>query len=225
MLQSRSNGVDSTMAESDSENDENFSLDEGELNDLTTELADIYNDEPENSLAAAFAERTTNLDGIEEIPGRLTRSRQAKQGLGIQNSAMLELVDENGRPYPEEYSNPLLDLFENDDPPQSNQSRIARDKIKPILNHRRQDENAIQVYQENPDPPSRRSSIASMKNVRFEDAESTTPAIIRDIDNAEHSEDEDLESGSGMDESDKENSEPQIEAYEPSAVSLPVLNQ
>lgn len=221
--------MNGTLADSDSENDEDFALDEGEMHDLTTELAEIYNDMPDSNVAATSTERTTNLDGVEEIPVRLTRSRQAKRGLGIQGASMLELVDENGRPYPGQYNNPLLDLFDNDEPPQSSQSEIAHSKMKPILNRSRRDGNAIHVYQENPEHLSRRSSSASMKSVRFEDADSPTPATIRDVENTDRSEVEDLESGNevvlDLDESDKENSEPHFEAYEQSAVSLPALNE
>ena len=223
------NDVNGTLAESDSENDEDFTPDEEEAHDLATELAEIYNDVPESSEAATSAERTTNLDGVEENPGRLTRSRQAKRRLGIQGAPMLKLVDENGMPYPGQYHNPLLDLFGNDEPGRSSQNAIMQSKTKPILSRGRRDGNAIHVYQENPERLSRRSSSASMKSVRFEDVDSTTPATIRDVENSDRSELEDHESGNevvlDLDESDKENSEPHFEAYEPSAVSLPAPNQ
>lgn len=211
--------------DSDEEDDGDFSPDEDKENNHSTELQDIYNDSVEDSARdISNTERTTNLDGAKEPPGRLTRSQKAKRGLGLQGAAMLELVDDNGRPYPGEYNNPLLDLFGKDELPQSNPKTTKR-KQKP---HRHgKGKAAVQVYEGNPERVSRRSSSASMKSVRFEDPDSNTPATIRGLETMNRINHPDFEPAIDIavdrDESDKENSRPQFEAYQPSAVSLPTL--
>lgn len=211
--------------DSDEEDDGDFSPDEDKENNHSTKLQDIYNDLVEDSARdITNTERTTNLDGVEEPPGRLTRSQKAKRGLGLQGAAMLELVDDNGRPYPGEYNNPLLDLFGKDELPHSNQKKRKR---KQKRHHHGKSKAAVEVYEGNPERVSRRSSSASMKSVRFEDPDSNTPATIRGLETMNRTNHQDFEPAIDIavdrDESDKENSRPHFEAYQPSAVSLPTL--
>lgn len=227
MLRTGINNEDRSL-DSDQEDDGDFSPDEDKENDLSSELQDIYNDVEEDSARAiSDTERATNLDGVEEPPGRLTRSQNAKRGLGLQGAAMLELVDENGRPYPGEYNNPLLDLFGQDELPHSNHDTTKHKNNNQKLHHHGKSKAAVQVYQENPERVSRRSSIVSIKSVRFEDPDSNTPATIRGLETMNHINHQDFEPGIDIavdhDESDKENSQPHFEAYQPSAVSLPIL--
>ena len=203
---------------SDEEDDRDFTPDEDKENGLDTELQDIYNALGDDSARALTTERTTDVNGLEEPPGRLTRAQKAKRGLGLQGAAMLELVDENGRPYPGEYNNPLLDQFGKDEPAHSNHKITKRKKNKQNIHHRHgKGQAAEHVYQGNPERVSRRSSSASMKSVRFEDPDSTTPATIR----VNHQGFEPaIDIAVDPDESDKENSQPQFEAYQPNVVSL-----
>lgn len=220
MLRREFNDVDPPL-DSDEEDDGDFSPDDDKENDLSTEIQDIYKDALDDNTGAMSTERTTNLDGVEEPPGRLTRSQKAKRGLGLQDEAMLELVDENGRPYPGEYNNPLLDLFGGDELPRSSHSAMKRKKNTEKLNHRGNGKSAAQVYQGGPERVSRRSSSASMKSVRFEDPDSNTPATIRGFETMSCINHKDFEPAIDIavdpDESDKENSQPHFEAYQPSA--------
>lgn len=204
--------------DSDEEDDRDFTPDEDKENGLDTELQDIFNDLEDDSARALNTERTTNVNGLEEPPGRLTRAQKAKRGLGLQGAAMLELVDENGRPYPREYNNPLLDQFGKDEPARSNHKITKRKKNKQNIHHHHgRSQAAEHVYQGNAERVSRRSSSASMKSVRFEDQDSTTPATIR----VNHQGFEPvINIAVDPDESDKENSQPQFEAYQPNVVSL-----
>ncbi|MCJ1423827.1 hypothetical protein MMC29_001712 [Sticta canariensis] len=199
--------------DSDEEDDRDFTPDEDKENALDTELQDIYNDLGDDSARALTTEITTNVNGLEEPPGRLTRAQKAKRGLGLQGAAMLELVDENGRPYPGEYNNPLLDQFGKDEPAHLNHEITKRKKNKQNIHHRHgKGQAAEHVYQGTPERASRRSSSASMKSVRFEDPDSTTPATIR----VNHQGFEPaIDIAVDPDESDKENSQPQFEAYQP----------
>lgn len=223
VLRRETNDFDRSL-DIDEEDDEDFSPDEDKENDLSTELQDIYNDALDDSAGDMLTERTTNLDGVEEPSSRLTRSQSAKRGLGLQGAAMLELVDENGRPYPEEYNNPLLDLFSKDE---VHHNTTKHKRIKEKLNHRGKSKATIQVCQEEPERVSRRSSSASMKSVRFEDPNSNTPATIRDFETMNRINQQGFEPAIDIaidpDESDKENSQPHFEAYLPGAVSLPTL--
>lgn len=213
--------------DSDEEDDGDFSLDEDKENNLSTELQDIYNDVVDDSPMAIFTERTTNLDGVEEPPGRLTRSQKTKRGLGLQGAAMLELVDENGRPYPGEYKNPLLDLFGKDELLHSDHNTTKRKKTKRTLHPHGKGKAVVQVYQGNPERVSRRSSRTSLKSVQIEDPDSNTPATIRGLETVNRMKHQRFEPAIDIaidpDESDKENSQPQFETYQPSAVSLPTL--
>lgn len=218
---------DEHSLDSDEEDDGDFSPDEDKENNVSVELHDIYNDAVDDSVRAISTESTTNLDGLEEPPRRLTRSQKAKRGLGLQGAAMLELVDENGRPYPREYNNPLLDFFDKDEMPHSNLNSTQLKKYKLKLHHHDKGKSAIQVLQGNSERVRRRSSSTSTKSVRFEDSNSNTPATIRCLETTNridhHYFEPAIDIARDPDESDKENSQPQFEAHRPSAVSLPTL--
>lgn len=220
--------IDNNLTESGSEDDDEFLPDEEGDIKLSAELEDICNDKTENGGSPVFVERTIDLDGLEEAPGRLTRSRQAnRRGLGLQGEVMLKLVDENGRPYPAEYNNPLLDLFRKDEPAIPTQLSSKRKRSRSTPKFCGQENTAQNIYKSKPDCVNRRSSSSSHKNARHEDADSTTPATIREIEDTDSS-DDDFEPTRdfvlGLEDSDKENSQPHGN-IELSVVSLSIFTR
>ena len=199
------------------EYDENL---DAELDDLRNEAASGVNEDGLQLLEGA--ERTVHLDGTVPISGRLTRSRRRKkqQGLGLQGEDILELVDENGRQYPGEYHNPLLEQYYQDLPESqvettSKHSQVQKSRPRGVRSTRR-----LQI----PEQTSRRSSSASMKSVRFQDDEIKTPATVLEADDTEASDDENFELNEAVEstssESNKENVKPGDQAGDSSNVSL-----
>jgi len=207
--------ADASDEDSDDDDDEGFSAVE---EDLADELDDLQNDLLETHGGLEDAERALNLDGVEEPSGIDMRSRrQGKHGLGLQGPALLELLDENGRPYPEEYNNPLMDLFDEDEPLHE---RLADKASKRRRSKRLRDtpQKGNDTAKSPPTSPQSASVLApsgSMKTVQSNCAETTTPATVRldndlEVLNAEGVERENTNLPD-MDESDKENAEPQGE--------------
>ena len=211
----------------DGSDDEDFApnaeYDEGldvEMDDLRDEAASGVN---ENELQLLDADRTVHLDGTALATGRLTRSsRQRKhQGLGLQGEDMLELVDENGRQYPGEYYNPLLEQYYQDQP----QTQVERGSNHlEVRKSRLNDARGAMRRMLIPEQTSRRSSSASMKSVHFQEDEVKTPATILEVNDTGASDDEDFELNEALEstssESNKENVKPGDQASNSSNVSL-----
>ena len=200
------NADDITMGD-ESDGDEDFAPDDEE-DDLFTELGDLQND-----LNGAV----DTIDGISQDyvqPQRITRSRKSPKGLGL-----LELVDDNGRPFPGPYNNPLLDLYGQDETP-TDQSEIGARKRGSTDLTQHSSENIRSILRSSSTSPqyvSRRESAGSTRSVRFENAEPATPATVRESEVSDDADDGDFELGE-VDESDKENAEPQDEETELSDV-------
>ncbi|KAL8789456.1 MAG: hypothetical protein Q9195_006822 [Heterodermia aff. obscurata] len=210
---------DSASAEDNDEeaDDDYVANDEQEL-DLAAELRDIRRDmlaEPETNSSDA-PRITHDLDQPTENSRRVTRSQRPNEGLGLQGPAVLELVDENGRPYPGAYDNPLLDFFSQEEPLRVKEgSRRKRRKTNGLVETHQGASNSSDTLSGAFAPRTRRESSASVKNVRFQDSPLVTPpTTILDPDDSEDSEDEDFEPPvdihDDMDESDKENAEPRV---------------
>lgn len=202
----------------DDEEDDDFVVDEDEEQDLTTEIQEIEEDrrkmaDKDGGGVLAITNGAENGHTGAEKPRRVTRS-QRLGGLGLQGPALLELVDENGRPYPGAYNNPLLDFFSQEDA--SVAQAIPRRK-------RRKTNGTIEAREPTPPglstssgalaPQRRRESSASLKSVRFQDDSlATPPTTILAPEDSEDTEDEDFELSADedgeVDESDKENAEP-----------------
>ena len=200
--------------------DDDFVVDEDGEQDLTTELQEIAEDlqkigDKEGGGVLAITNGAENGATGAEKPRRVTRS-QRLGGLGLQGPALLELVDENGRPYPGAYNNPLLDFYSQDD------ASVAQAGPR---RKRRKTDGTIGAREPTPPGPStssgalapqrRRESSASLKNVRFQDdSQATPPTTILAPEDSEDTEDEDFELSTNedgeVDESDKENAEPRL---------------
>ena len=200
------NADDITMGD-ESDGDEDFAPDDVD-DDLFIELGDLQND-----LNGAV----DISDGISQDhmqPQRITRSRRSPKGLGL-----LELVDDDGRPFPGPYSNPLLDLYGQDDAPTDHSEIRARRRGSTDLTQN-SSENIRSILRGSSTSPqyvSRRDSAGSTRSVRFENAEPATPATVRESEDSDDADDGDFELGD-VDESDKENAEPQDEETELSEV-------
>lgn len=220
------------LIEEDSEDDD-YSGDGDEKDDLSTELEDLRNDiyvdtNTETVILPQDDERTLDLGGMEEVPPGLQRSRKHGRGLGLKGTAMLKLLDENGRPYPGEYCNPLLDFYDRAEP-------VRKEEKSTILQQTRKRESLRNrnakldsgAFADTTGRLSRRSSSASVKGVRFENFDITTPATIREFEDSDQSNDGDFEPDDNMDidtnGSDKENSQPQLVADKEAIVSMPNL--
>ena len=202
---------------SDDEDDEDFSAMDGES--LLGELEDLQKDLQDDVLEdLEEGERALNLDGAEEALGKNMRSRRRrKTGLGLQGSALVELLDDNGRPYPGEYSNPLLDLYDKDEPVDGalNESLPKVRKSKRLRDTVRNGEIHTKSPKTSPESASGPASSGSTKGVRFSDAETMTPATVRLDENVEVFDAESFKplnsTESPLDGSDKENAEPNDE--------------
>ena len=184
-------------ADENSDDDEDFTLDD-KAEDLGAELGDLHDD----ISSAADADDDINQDYAQ--PQRITRSRRSPKGLGL-----LQLLDDDGRPFPGQYSNPLLDLYGQDEA-SSGQSEIRLRKRGTTDLTQTSSKNIKGILRDSsvsPQRVSRRDSAGSNKSVRFENAESETPATIRESEDSEDADDGDFELGEA-DESDKENAEP-----------------
>lgn len=195
------------------------------------ELKDLRNDTEEDYVAVSGGtEVPLHQVGAAASPRRSTRSRKAG-GLGLEGQDMLKLVDENGRPYPGEYDNPLLDLYLYGDDETRPQlpSRPVIEEAKPNKKKCTSDlrQNIERTARES-DMQSERvnkgTSDPGWKGVRFQDVHLETPATVRDFQDSDQSDYEDPVTSSEMtpdqDGSDKENSEPRHELAESGAVSM-----
>lgn len=224
---------DEDFTEEDSEDDD-YSAVGDEKDDLSIELEDlrndIYNDtNRETEIATQDNERMLDLSRIEEVPPRSQKSRKPRRGLGLKGTAMLKLLDENGRPYPREYCNPLLDFYDQAEPVQkADGSAIMQPNRKRKSPRNRKTNLDAEVFVDTPGRLSRRSSSASVKGVRFENIDINTPVTIREFEDSDQSNDGDFEPDGNMDidtnGSDKENSQPQLEVDEQTLVSVPNLH-
>ena len=187
---------DAATAGDQSDDDADFAPDDEEDEDLDGELEYLQNDLG----AGADAVR---MDIVQ--PQRNARSRRSPKGLGL-----LQLLDENGRPYIGQYNNPLLDLYGQDETPRK-QPEIRVRKRGTADSTQKSSENIRGILRDSSASPqdfSRRDSAGSNRSVRFENADSVTPATVRESEDSEDADDGDFGLGE-VEESDKENAEPQ----------------
>ena len=208
ILRAGYDNADGSTAGDESDNDDDFAPDEEEEDDLGAELGDLQNE----INGAVDADEGTSQDDMQ--PQRITRSRRSPKGLGL-----LELLDENGRPFPGQYKNPLLDFYGQDEAPTSQSEFKTRKRATPDLTQN-SSENIRSILRGSLASPKcviKRDSAGSNRSVRFENAEDATPATIRESEDSEDANDGDFELPE-VDESDKENAEPQNEETESSDV-------
>ena len=196
------------MAQEDSDDlSELFPTDEYE-EDWDAELEGLQDDMQVG--AKEGANIAADNDGAGALRNSTRRSRTSATGLGL-----LQLLDENGRPFVGEYHNPLLDEFEQDVLPSSRPTNKRRNRSATSLQQgalkgaRRgyDNDSANLASMSGQKSISRRNSACSNKSVRFDDAESATPATILESQGSDEEDDEDF-APDDVDESDKENAEP-----------------
>ena len=220
---------DDDLTEEDSADDD-YSECDGENDDLSMELEDLRNDiynDPNGETVSPTQDdqRTADLKGAELPSLRVHGSRESMGGLGLKGTAVLKLLDENGRPYPGEYNNPLLDFYDQEEPiEKTNQYTTMQPKRKRKSHRNRKINLEAAEFADNSGCLNRPSSSASAKGVRFEDVDATTPATIQECDASDQSDDGDFEPDDNIyieiNESDKENSDPQLEVDKQSIVSV-----
>ena len=187
----------------ESDSGEDFATDaeyeEQEGEDLGVELKDLRND----LIGTPEADDGIGQDGIQLQ--RITRSRRSPKGLGL-----LELLDDDGRPFTGQYNNPLLDFYGQVEASKSQPEIRVRKRGSTDLTHNSSEKlrSILRDPSASPQRVSRRDSAGSNRSVRFEDAELATPATIRESEDSEDADDGDFELCE-MDESDKENAKPQ----------------
>ena len=196
--------VDDVTAGEESDDEEEFAPD-GDEEDLDAELEDLQDDLDD----AVDVDDSIDQDNIQ--PQRITRSRRSPKGLGL-----LELLDDNGEPFPALYNNPLLDLYGQDE----SQPEPRRRKRGTTELAQSATENVSSILRDSSTSPqraTRRDLAGSNRSVRFENDEVATPATIRELENSEDSTDGEFEVGD-VDESDKENAAPHSQETESSDV-------
>ena len=187
--------------------------------DLNAEVSDIQRDLQIGSGENETQDTRSGLsDGSTNLrPRRSARSRAAREGLGLEGSELLSLRDENGRPYPGNYDNPLLELYSQDAVAEPNVNQRKRKRNSGTgQNATRQEAGRPTKDSATPLSDNRRESSASSKSVRFDDDPLATPAtVILAQEDSEDTEDDDFEPPAEVrdetDESDKENAEPKVE--------------
>ena len=196
---------------SDDDDDDDFAPDDEDDEDLHAELIDLQRD---FNVDVHEGEDGTARD-VQSKRKANTWSRRAVRGLGL-----LALVDENGRPFPGEYENPLLDKYNQDEPsPRVPALRVRkRGSAKVAQSNGEYASRSAQESSASSARISRRSSAGSNKSVRFDEAEAETPATVREFEDSEEDDDSDFENA-GVNESDKENAEPRADESDTSDVS------
>ena len=198
--------TDGATASGASDDDEDSAPDDEEDEDLGAELKNLQGDVS----VGLDGDNSVTVSGSHGRPTRITRSRKSPKGLGL-----LQLLDDNGRPFAGQYRNPLLDKYGGDEP------FHKQPALKVRLRHAHgYSQRGVQDSSASPERINRRGSTGSNKSVRFEDEEPATPATVREFEDSEDVYDSDFEPPE-VDESDKENAEPRIEDTDNSTVGIP----
>lgn len=182
-----------------------------ELNDIRHDLdLAIVEDEdahiPDRPLAPAGVDSR-------QLGALSTRRPREAQGLGLISSSLF--VDEDGKPYPETYDNPLLDMFADDE-------SVGRAASPEPMQPGERGPASRQHQRHRPGVASRTLSTSSGKfpgehgkSVRSHESELDTPATVR-LESSDDSGDDDFEPSDDIsmveDESDKENATPGSQA-------------
>lgn len=176
-------------------------------------------DEKRNAGVTDEGNRNTSPQGL-VAPLRSSRRRSrrlavSQNGLGIEDSEVINMMDENGRPYPSSYNNPLLEMYSQEDVEMPEKSLGKRKRQNRKLSGPSRVSSTTAAIGSYPvrELINRRESSASLKSVRFEDgAEPTPPTTILGVEEDDDTDDGDFEMPDDVDgevdESDKENAEP-----------------
>ncbi|KAL9000968.1 MAG: hypothetical protein Q9169_000452 [Polycauliona sp. 2 TL-2023] len=187
--------------------------------DLHAELNDIRHDldpgimEDEGTHTPSRPSDHTGEINSQQHDALSTRHSRKLHGLGLKPSSLL--MDENGRPYPETYDNPLLDMFADDE-------LVGRAALpeyvelgEAIPASRPQPKHHTGVTTRKCSTRSGRSLGKQENTVRIHEPELDTPATVR-LGSSDDSGDDDFEPSDDLsmvdEESDKENAVPKSQA-------------
>ena len=206
--------ADQAMAgDGSDDDDEDFAPDDEDYEDLNAELDDLQRDAELDDEWAGDDVMVGDVHGKQKAKAW---SRRAARGLGL-----LALVDENGRPFPGEYENPLLDKYNQDEStPRVPALRVRKRRSTKVA--QTNGEHASRGAQDSSASSARinrRDSTGSNKSVRFDEPEVETPATVRDFEGSDEDDDSDF-IDAGVNESDKENAEPRADESNTSDVSM-----
>ena len=204
--------ADEATAGDESDDEEDFAPNDEEDEDLGAELEDLQDD-----LNTGAEEGGMMVGNFQDQSTRAARARKSPKGLGL-----LQLLDDNGRPFAGQYQNPLLDTYGRDKPSHRQPAVKVRKRSHATLTQRARKtiRNGTQESSASAELVSRRSSTGSKKSIRFEDEEAATPATVREFKDSDEADDGDFDELAEVDESDKENAEPQAEDINTSTVSI-----
>ncbi|KAI4094581.1 MAG: hypothetical protein LQ339_007456 [Xanthoria mediterranea] len=201
---------DSVIASDDDDDDDDDEDLHAELNDIRHDLdAAIVEDEeahiPNRLLAPAGPES-------QQLGALSTRRPRKAQGLGLVTSSLL--VDEDGKPYPETYDNPLLDMFADDESVGRAASPEDMEPVEPGPAPRQHERHPPGDVTRTSSTGSGKSPGKNGKSVRSHESERDTRVTVR-LESSDDSEDDDFEPSDSSiveDESDKENITPGSQA-------------
>lgn len=206
----------SSLSGSDDSGDSVVASDDEE--DLHSELNDIRHDldpavmEDEDAHIPNRPSASAGVDS-QQFGTLSTRRPRKAQGLGLITSNLL--VDEDGKPYPETYDNPLLDMFADDESVGRAASLERMEPGEPGPASRQHQRHRPGVAARTPSTGSRKLPGENGKSVRFHESELDTPATVR-LESSDDSGDDDFEPSDDIsmveDESDKENATPGSQA-------------
>ncbi|KAL8850515.1 MAG: hypothetical protein Q9221_004563 [Calogaya cf. arnoldii] len=175
----------------------------------------IAPDEEEDLLAELVAEDEEAGVDRQQLGALSTRRPRKPRGLGLITSSLL--VDENGKPYPETYDNPLLDMFADGESVERAASP-EREKLGgpgPASRQRRSRRHHPGVETSIPGTGNGKSPGENGKSIPIHESEFDTPATVR-LESSDDSGDDDFEPsdhiGMAEEESDKENATPGSQA-------------
>lgn len=147
--------ADEATAGDESDDEEDFAPNDEEDEDLGAELEDLQDD-----LNTGADEGSMMVGNFQDQSTRAARARKSPKGLGL-----LQLLDDNGRPFAGQYQNPLLDTYGRDKPSHRQPAVKVRKRSPATLAQRARKtiHNGTQESSASAERVSRRSSTGSKK--------------------------------------------------------------
>ncbi|KAL8767283.1 MAG: hypothetical protein Q9194_006033, partial [Teloschistes cf. exilis] len=210
VVRNDSDNEEDSDADSDSDYRESEVLEAAKKNDNDIELVEVLAD------SDAVQEYSPNAIAIESSHPDPPRRRPSRvvNGLGLRASSLL--VDEDGKPFPGDYDNPLLDFFADDELSQGQDltASVRKERKQPTTTSQRHQNHHSEIVDRTRPAETRKKSRTEGKTVRFEEAELATPATVQlgASNDPDDSNDPDFEpfedENEEVSESDKENATP-----------------
>ncbi|KAL8629218.1 hypothetical protein Q9189_005069 [Teloschistes chrysophthalmus] len=210
VVRNDSDNEDDSDADSDSDYIESEATEAANRNNHDIELVEILadSDAAQGPSANSAAIESSHLD-----PPRRRSSRRVN-GLGLRASSLL--VDEDGKPFPGDYDNPLLDFYADDKLFQGQDltASVRKQREQPTATSQRHQTRDSEISDGTRPAETRKKARTEGKTVRFEEAELATPATVHlgAMNDPDDSDDLDFEpfedENEEVSESDKENATP-----------------